>query len=839
MHNQSGVIVCQCVANRELVCQCIATVELSLPMCSHSGATVCQCIANISYSLPMCSQSGATLCQCVAYLELQSANMYPIWSYGLPICSQSGAMVCQCVANPELQTVNVLPIWSYSLPMYSHCGAQSVNGLAQLVLRLTPGQGGERGSQRDKHILKRSPPDSLTYCVTQHELKQLAHHIPVKRVIHSSLVARWKVACLGELSGSVACLGELSGSVVCLGELLASVACLGELSRSVVCLGELSRSVVCLGELSRSVVCLGELSRSVACLEKLLVSVVCLGELSGSVACLGELSGSVVCLGELLVSVACLGELSGSVVCLGELLVSVACLGEFSGSVVCLGELSGSVACLGELSGSVACLGELSGSVACLGELVSQQSKLILSANRKKPSWLAESNRNGSASDRNNWAEQSVKFVVYKEELNKDGWCAHIRPLECCQRHLPSKLIVEWKRVKSEELTTELAGIGTPKRVAMSGAISACLTSLRLTWASSHERGLGGSVSVARRGPLIPAPHATSACPTRQDRTWQSEGTTPLDQTPKYLEHSSCSGQRNLQLLDHTSLSIHDLQWPLEDPVKSIPEMTFISRWFHEEGASKMINDKLIDMGGQSGHQAKGPRFYSYIELRRRVVIFLETGEAVLECAIKSSFGLATVALNSNKTSSVIDSKIVKQSLAGSQALKMDLLLYVVKTDTFLLFNKKNRQAFQQNTQIENCTKNATRLTSVQACGLPTCREPSVSFSGHSLLYCGERTAGSVGILAQMEQQCFSFLLCAMDLIPGLTHSLSQQLQSQNLDLMEVGCLIKSTKEELVRIRSDDKYEELLEKAKSLANNSNIEWAVTKNTKDCDVTSSR
>lgn len=78
--------------------------------------------------------------------------------------------------------------------------------------------------------------------------------------------------------------------------------------------------------------------------------------------------------------------------------------------------------------------------------------------------------------------------------------------------------------------------------------------------------------------------------------------------------------------------------------------------------------------------------------------------------------------------------------------------------------------------------------------------------------------AESVGIRTQMEQQCFIFRLCAMELILGITYSLFQQLQSQDLDLMAAGCLIKSTKVELVRIRRDEKYEELVEKAKSLAN---------------------
>ncbi|KAJ8872074.1 hypothetical protein PR048_025675 [Dryococelus australis] len=57
----------------------------------------------------------------------------------------------------------------------------------------------------------------------------------------------------------------------------------------------------------------------------------------------------------------------------------------------------------------------------------------------------------------------------------------------------------------------------------------------------------------------------------------------------------------------------------------------------------------------------------------------------------------------------------------------------------------------------------------------------------------------------------------------GITYSLSQQLQSKDIDLMAAGCLIKSTKEELARIRSSEKYDELEEKVKTLANYSNIE----------------
>ncbi|KAJ8896149.1 hypothetical protein PR048_001492 [Dryococelus australis] len=38
-----------------------------------------------------------------------------------------------------------------------------------------------------------------------------------------------------------------------------------------------------------------------------------------------------------------------------------------------------------------------------------------------------------------------------------------------------------------------------------------------------------------------------------------------------------------------------------------------------------------------------------------------------------------------------------------------------------------------------------------------------------------------------------------MELVLGITYSLSQQLQSKDIDLMAAGCLIKSTKEELAR----------------------------------------
>ncbi|KAJ8867612.1 hypothetical protein PR048_031415 [Dryococelus australis] len=70
--------------------------------------------------------------------------------------------------------------------------------------------------------------------------------------------------------------------------------------------------------------------------------------------------------------------------------------------------------------------------------------------------------------------------------------------------------------------------------------------------------------------------------------------------------------------------------------------------------------------------------------------------------------------------------------------------------------------------------------------------------------------AGSIGIRAQMEQQCFIFLLYAMELVLGITYSLSLQLQSKDIDFTAAGCLIKSTKEELARIRSSEKYDELV-----------------------------
>ncbi|KAJ8889155.1 hypothetical protein PR048_008649 [Dryococelus australis] len=59
--------------------------------------------------------------------------------------------------------------------------------------------------------------------------------------------------------------------------------------------------------------------------------------------------------------------------------------------------------------------------------------------------------------------------------------------------------------------------------------------------------------------------------------------------------------------------------------------------------------------------------------------------------------------------------------------------------------------------------------------------------------------AESIGIRAQMEQQCFIFFLYAMEQVLGITYSLSQQLQSKDIDFIVAGCLIKSTKEELAR----------------------------------------
>lgn len=78
--------------------------------------------------------------------------------------------------------------------------------------------------------------------------------------------------------------------------------------------------------------------------------------------------------------------------------------------------------------------------------------------------------------------------------------------------------------------------------------------------------------------------------------------------------------------------------------------------------------------------------------------------------------------------------------------------------------------------------------------------------------------AESISIKAQMVQESFIFLLHAMELILGTNYCLSQQLQSRDLDLSAAVYLIQSTSEELIKIRCDESYDEILTKAKSLAN---------------------
>uniref|UniRef100_A0A6P7H1B5 Uncharacterized protein LOC114345669 n=1 Tax=Diabrotica virgifera virgifera TaxID=50390 RepID=A0A6P7H1B5_DIAVI len=82
--------------------------------------------------------------------------------------------------------------------------------------------------------------------------------------------------------------------------------------------------------------------------------------------------------------------------------------------------------------------------------------------------------------------------------------------------------------------------------------------------------------------------------------------------------------------------------------------------------------------------------------------------------------------------------------------------------------------------------------------------------------------AESIGIKAQIMQKIFIFLLCAKEKILGIPYCLSQQLQAEELDLAAAVHLIKSTKEELQKSRTDDTYREVLEKAKSLADSSGI-----------------